>query len=293
MVLLAPDGADATLKDALQTALPDLASQSGLSFEVVPVLSQDQLGAETKLVVALPPDPGISALAAGAPGTQFLAVGIPGLQAGTNMSVINAQGERPDRQGFLAGYLAAVLTPDWRVAVISQGDTLAGKSASLGFSNGVIYYCGLCRPAHPPFVQYPQVFTISASPSAEEIQATVGALTAAGVQTVFVEPGAASPDLILALADAEIVLIGGSRPAGFSGQWAASIHTDLGAIVPEAVTKILQGETGISLEAPLVIDETNGNLLTPGKMRMLEEARADLGAGYLDTGVDLSTGERK
>ena len=40
-----------------------------------------------------------------------LALGIPGVQPAANLSVLASGGDRPDRQGFIAGYLSAVLTP--------------------------------------------------------------------------------------------------------------------------------------------------------------------------------------
>jgi hypothetical protein len=120
-----------------------------LLFESVSTISTADLpGDGLQLIVALPPDPGLAALIAAAPETQFLAVNIPGLEPAPNLSQIQAQGVRPDQSAFLAGYLAAAITQDWRAGVIS----LAGDAtARLGFTNGVYYFCGLCRPAYPPF----------------------------------------------------------------------------------------------------------------------------------------------
>ena len=94
-VLLAGPGADTTQAGVLQTALNEIITSAGLRWQVRQQLTPAELGPAVHLVVALPPDPGLAALAAAAPGTQFLAVGIPGLEPAANLSVVGAQGPRP------------------------------------------------------------------------------------------------------------------------------------------------------------------------------------------------------
>ncbi len=95
VVLLASDQADPQALQALQTTLADLASTSGLAFETRAALSASELEPTWKVVVALPPDPGLAALAAAAPQTQFVAIGIENVPAGANLTTI---GGRPARR---------------------------------------------------------------------------------------------------------------------------------------------------------------------------------------------------
>jgi hypothetical protein len=134
----------------LQDVLKGLAEQAGLGFEVRTSLEAKELG-NVHIVVALPPANGLEALAESTPGTQFLAFGVEGVQPASNLSVLNSAAGRPDQLGFLAGYLAAAITEDWRVGVVSEASTAGGKAASLGFRHGVTYFCGLCLPVYPPF----------------------------------------------------------------------------------------------------------------------------------------------
>src|SRR4030065_2030501 len=115
----------------------------------------DDLVPELRLVLAVPPDPGLAELAASAPATQFLALGIPGLKAAPNLTLIGVEGGRPDQHGFIAGVIAAMLSADWRVGAISLADSAEGRSARSGFLNGVEYFCGLFCPPPPPPSQYP------------------------------------------------------------------------------------------------------------------------------------------
>ena len=88
--------------DLYQSTVYELAGGSGYRFQVRNTLDPNDLADPTlKVVIALPPDPGIASLAPTAPGVQFLAVNIPDLTAGGNVSVLapNSQVELP---AFLA-----------------------------------------------------------------------------------------------------------------------------------------------------------------------------------------------
>src|SRR3990170_118813 len=140
VVMLAGTQAEASLISQTQPVLGELATIAGLRFQMWPSLSQQDLTPEIRLVVALPPDPGLVQLVASAPQTQFLAIGIPGLEPVPNLSMIGPQGARPDEIGFLAGYIAAAVTPEWRVGVMAIGDSTAGVATREGFLNGVVFF---------------------------------------------------------------------------------------------------------------------------------------------------------
>lgn len=291
VILIALPGSDAAETAALQETLAQLAAQDGLSFETVTDLADVQSGPETRLVVALPPDPGIASLAAANPTLQFLAVGFPEIQVAPNLSVIRADGERLDQQGFLAGYLAAVITQDWRVGMISQSDTPAGKAARNGFANGVIFYCGLCRPAYPPFIQYPVFVDL---PAGADQQAAVDTLAGNAVKTVYVFPGAADASLLDALAQAGMQIIGaGAPPPQAAGQWVASILVDEMGAVRQIWPRLLAGEGGLDLSTPMVLSERNAALFSQGRQRVVDKMLTDLLAGFVDSGVDPQTGEMR
>jgi hypothetical protein len=292
VILLAPPGSDAVLVAELESTLTELAESDGLSLEVLSELSAVDIDESVRLVVAVAPDAGILPLAASAPGTQFLAVGITGLEPGINLSVIGASGDRPDQQGFLAGFLAATITPGWRVGVISPGDTASGRAGKGAFMNGVVFFCGLCRPANPPYLEYPQFFNLAAGAGQVDQQAAADYLISNAVHTVYVFPEAGDEFLYGYLADAGMVLIGGDDPPALvKGQWAATIQPDWVTPVREIWPRLLAGEGGISLDVLLVIENRNPDLFSPGRQRLVEETMSDLLGGYIDTGVDPVTGE--
>jgi hypothetical protein len=281
---------------ALQDVLTGLAEQAGLGLEVRMSLDTSELG-NVRIVVALPPITGLAELAASAPGTQFLAFGTQGLQPAPNLSVIATPAGRPDQLGFLAGYLAAVITDDWRVGVVSEAGTAGGKAASLGFRNGVTYFCGLCLPVYPPFPNrgYPVQVDLPDGAEAQDWQAAIDTLTTWQVETGFVYPAVADEELLADLAGADINLIVAGQPAdAWREHWVASLGSqDPLQSLPDLWAKLLAGEGGEEVSLPLGFSGVNPDLLSPGRQRLVETMLADLLAGFIDTGVDPQTGESR
>jgi hypothetical protein len=295
-VLLAPAGADEALVGNLQTALNPIITAHGLRWQVRQQLSPQDLLPELRLVVAVPPDPGLTDLAATASDTQFLSLGIPGLQPTSNLTVLGAAGDRPDQQGFIAGVIAAMLAPDWRVGVISLSDTVDGRSARTGFLNGVEYYCGLCRPIHSPFYEYPLYYELPLTATTTEWQEAANYMVDRYVQTVYVYPGAGDEAMLSTLASAGVNIISsGEPPQAASENWVVSLTTDPFPIIQNLVSGLLNGDisSGQSFSVPIEFTNINPALFTPGKQQLAEQILSDLQTGYIDTGVDLTTGENR
>jgi len=294
-VFLVPGGVD-DAQGRLQTALNDIITAHGLRWQIRQQLLPQDLVPELRLVVAGPPDPGIAQLAAAAPDTQFLALGIPGLETAPNLSVLDTVGGRPDQQGFIAGVIAAMLAPDWRAGVISLSDTVEGRSARTGFLNGVEYFCGLCRPLHPPFYEYPLYFELSLSATSAEWQEAANYMVDRYVQAVYVYPGAGDEAMLSTLANAGVSIISsGEPPEAASENWAVSLTIDPLPLIQSQVEGLLNGSIsgGQSLVVPIQFTYINPSLFTPGKQQLAEQILSDLQAGYIDTAVDLTTGENR
>ena len=291
-VLLAPPGSDSALAERMFKILQPNLEQAGLRWELRPALDAAGLDADLRLVVVLPPDPGLAALAAAAPQAQFLAVGIPGLQPAANISLVGSQGARPDQQGFIAGVIAAAITPDWRVGVLGPGDSPAARAARQGFLNGAIYFCGLCLPYHGPTVDYPVFLDLPAGAGPAEIQAAVQGLKDLAVQTVYIVPGSLGSDLTGALAQAGVNVLGaGTPPPELAQQWVASVDSDPLPAILDLLPALLAGQGEQSLEMSLSMTNANQDLFSQGRQERVQEILADLLAGFIDTGVDPASGE--
>jgi hypothetical protein len=289
-LLLAPAGADPAHLAALRPALETLTSQAGWQLETRQELGAADLTPNLRAVVALAPAGGMQELAAAAPATQFLAIGISNLRATANLSLIGPQGARPDEIGFAAGYLAALVTPEWRVGVLSLSDTAEGLAARQGFINGVIFNCGLCRQTYPPFYTYPMFVELPAGASQAEWEAAAGVLQDKAVRTLFVAPGADSQALLEYLAEAGFHLIGvGAPTARLQSHWVGSIQPGFLPLLQTLWPDLQTGKGGASQPYQLNLAHLNPDLLSPGKQRLMQALLDDLSGGFIDTGAAILT----
>ncbi len=138
-MLVVPADLDPKTSDLYQKTVYDLAQASNMRFQVRNTLTPADFEPGLKVVVALPPDPGLAALAAAAPQVQFLAINIPGITPGGNISVLG-NSARPDVAGFLAGYTAAMITDDYRIGMLMPKDNPDALRALNAYAAGMVFY---------------------------------------------------------------------------------------------------------------------------------------------------------
>jgi hypothetical protein len=283
-VLLAPPEADTSLVAKLQSIMGESIPAAGLRFQVRPSLSpQDIRTDDFQLIVVVPPAPDLGALVSSAPDVNFLALGVGGLDPAPNLSVIGSEEDALDQQGFLAGYIAALITPDWRVGVIGVADSPAAQVARQSFTAGVEYFCGLCLPTYPPFIEYPLYIELNTGAEDFEWQTAADFLIQRSVETIYVVPGAGGEALLRYLAQEEVKIIGGVLPpTGVEDHWVASLRFLPYPIFEDFWPRFIEGERGQILNVPLSITEINADLFSPGRQRLAEALLREVQAGFVD-----------
>lgn len=272
----------------IQEVVQELAAQSGMQVEQFPDLAAAQGLAGMQVLVVSASSEGIDGFAGEYPSTQILVVGETDLQPGANLSLLHSQGDQTDQKGFIAGYMASVITQDWRVGLIVQADSPASEALRTGFNNGIVFYCGLCRPNYPPFYTYPVVSELPANSSQETQQAAADVLIASAVETVYVEGAVAEQSLLDYLAEAGIHIIADQPPSpAAQGQWVATIQADFSETLRSAWERIMAGESGFKLTAPLTVQYSNEEWLGVGRLRLVEEIIDNLYNGFIGTGVEI------
>ena len=288
--LLASPDSDPRLLEEVQPVLQELAHQSGYEFEVLSSLSPEQITPDVRMVVGLPPDPGLQALAASAKQTDFFAIGMRGLEETANLTSTTYRQGEAGWQGFMGGIIAALITQDWRVGTISISDTSEGLEARNGFLNGVTYICGTCRQIYPPFfdsqsqlIQYPLYVELPSGAEDSAWLAAADLLIERGVETIFVYPGAGGEGLLSYLAESGIRIIGGiAPPENIQNNWVASIYSDTSSTWASQLEKALQGQELAQDSGDLQIGYINTDLLSPGRQKHAEAVLQDLLAGYIE-----------
>lgn len=278
-LLVIPAEADPALAEEVKGALQELAAASGYELKLQAKLAAGDLKPGLKVVVSLPPDPGLSQLAASSPQIQFAGVGLSGVQPSANLSVIGSQGSDESQQAFLAGYIAAIVTPDWRVGVLSLNGDPQGEKASEAFQNGARFFCGLCKPAYPPFVSYP---TAAAMENPQDWRPAADALLALSVETAYVFPGASSPDLLNYLAKAKVRLLGGlTPPDAVRSGWVATIRFSPVEALRKAWPAWVAGQGSQALPAALTLADISTEALPAGRQRIVQQVLSELASGAI------------
>jgi hypothetical protein len=278
--VLISTGSQLTEADAqnIVGVVQSLAGLSGLSVETLPNLTPELLTPDVKVVVVLPPDPGVNDLAGRYPDIRFISVAIPSIQPAANLFAVGSDGTHPEWSGFMAGYISAILTNEWRVGALTQAGSNEGLLAGDGFRNGVSFFCGLCQKKYSPFNYDSPILELNPKASQPEADAFI----ASAVKTAYIYPGVANPDMMAYLVQGGMKLIGSqSPPDALRPAWIATIKMDYAAGLQAAWADILSGSPGNVVPASLSVSDIDSNMLTGGKMRLVNELIGELTAGAI------------
>jgi len=222
-----------------------LAGQSNLTVETISSLTPEALTPDVKVVIVLPPDPGIVDLTSRYLGIRFVAIAVPSIQSTANLFAIGVDGSHPEWSGFMAGYIAAILTNEWRVGALTQAGLNEGLLAGDGFRNGAMFYCGLCNPSFPPFTDYPIAVEMNPAATQPEWQPIADAFIASGVKTAYIYPGIANPEMMAYLAQGGMKLIGSQTPPDtLRPAWFATVQVDYNSALQSVWGDVLSGAAG-------------------------------------------------
>jgi len=283
-LLILPADLDKPTSDLYQKTVYDLALASGFRFQVRNGITPQDLADPTlKVVIALPPDPGVVNYAATAPNVQFLSVNIPNVTAGGNVSVLapNTQDELP---AFLAGYTLAMLIDEYRVGMVYPEGDQSASAAAAAFNNGVKYYCGLCDGVYFDQVSYPAFQAIPPNEDPNKFGGYANILiTDQRISGLYIYPSIASDDFLSYVGTQGVYLIGTSRPEPRPGGWVMTISPDTIKAIQTAWPQLIAGQGGQNVQSPLGLADVDTSILSEAKLRLVQETLNALIAGRIRT----------
>lgn len=283
-ILVLPTDLDPDASNLYQKTVYDLTQTSGLRFQVRNTLTAADLEPGLQVVISLPPDPGIVALAAAAPQVQFLAINIPEVTAGGNISVLG-NNPQTDVSAFLAGYTAALITDDYRIGMMMPKDNPDAVRALNAYATGMKFYCGACRPFYFYPWTYPQFVEISAEEDKTNYNAYADILILQyKVGTIYLHPDILTPDLETYIGTTGVYMIGTKTPEQRPAGWVMTIQADIVKAIQNAWPGLVNGEGGVTVQSPLGLSDIDSTILSPGKQRLVEQTLNDLQAGLISPG---------
>jgi len=178
-----------------------------------------------------------------------------------------------------------MITPDWRIAILSDANDSNGKNLSQAFTNGAHFYCGLCRSVYPPYPipGYPLSMEIVSNSTPADLESVLEYFRTWHVKTIYVAPPVDNDELLQALSQAGFGLMAGRKPPqGLQSGWIVSLVDQnpipmVLALFPEMVA----GNGGKSIELMLEMQDVDSSLFTPGKQSVAEDLLTDLLGGFV------------
>jgi len=280
-VLVLPADMDTETSDIYQRTVYDLTQASGMRFQVRNTFTATDLEPGLKVVITLPPDPGIAELAAAAPDVQFLSINIPGVSAGANVSVLGSNSQSTIA-AFLAGYTAAMLTDDYRIGMLMPKDNNDAIQSFNAFANGRKFYCGLCRPYFYLPWDFPQFLEIGAEQDVNDYDAFADILILQyKVRTIFIHPDIYTQDLVDYIGTTGTSMIGTTSPEQRPAGWIMTIQPDTIQAIQSAWPSLISGQGGLTVQSPLGLSDIDPGLLSPGKQQDVQETLDKLQRGLI------------
>lgn len=280
VIVLAPVGGDPALQANVEAQTSALANARGFRWQIRQDMSADEIASEADFVVALPPQPDLNALIAGAPQVNFLAVDLPGVEPAPNLILVKTPTESSEIEAFMGGYIGALITEDWRLGIITVEDGADLRFAA--FENGMRFFCGLCRPQYAPFYEYPFKLSLPETASEVEWRALADFMRDRLVGTVYVSPGAGSEDMLSTLAALNVNIIGSTPPpSGLEANWIASLRSEPTAAYEIYLPALLDGENNLVITLPVEILDINPTKFGIGKQRLASQTLNDLLGGFI------------
>jgi hypothetical protein len=276
VLFFAPDPAAAQVI-TLHAQVAQLATTGGMVVEDLTALAAADFSPDVRIAILLAVPPDLDALLTAAPKVQFVVVGAAAsLDSKPNLSVIQQQAEQA---AFLAGFVATIISSDWRSAALLP-DTPAGLAEA--FQNGGRYYCGYCSSRYGPVTLFPLVTALPAGSALSAWQDGLAQMQTRLLETLYIDPTISTPELLAALSNQTLVLVGGLPPADdLRPRWAATVSADLVSPLKTLWPDLLAGAGGKTLPASLQLSDVNENLLTPGKQRLAQDVIAGLQDGSI------------
>ncbi|MCD6577810.1 MAG: hypothetical protein J7K66_07370 [Anaerolineaceae bacterium] len=253
-----------------QSLIAELAAGSGLEYETRQEIFANEITPDIRIVIFLEQPENLGSLAANAPATQFVAISDQNWSPPTNGTIIFKD---KGQIAFLAGYLSALVAPNFRVGGLQISEDVEFNQA---FNNGVSYYCGLCAAVVYPLNTYP-VFAqqpMNSSPAAW--QSAFNEINANKVNVLFLPGEAASAELGTYLAGMDVAIIGNQTPPEeLRPKWAATISFDGLSPLREIWNNLLEGQGGKVVNASFKISDVNYVRISDGLVG-LSQGKTDL-----------------
>jgi len=181
----------------------------------------------------------------------------------------------------MAGQLTTLVSEEWRSGGLLSANSATIEVISDAFENGGSYVCGTCYPVYPPYNSSPIYQDVSGK-SGADMTADVEVLSTNFVDVTFVSRAADVPEVIEALKNAEIAMIGENANSTEAGRYAAILGFDASKALEAMLPKLLAGEGGQEAISRVVLVVVNDEtIVSPARQELFNKAAEALQGGWI------------
>jgi hypothetical protein len=182
----------------------------------------------------------------------------------------------------IAGYLAALITDDWRVGGLLPDEQFNNTAASTVFRNGVLFLCGRCTPVYGPIVNFPVTATLSSPEDTERTMQALGEISSNRLNSVFIPGAYLYDDLVILLRQNEVTIFSDINLESENSDWVDySVTNNLSEIIIEILAEDDDQATlndAISVEYFI---QSYSNEIPLGRANFLQEMIDNLQSGLI------------
>lgn len=254
---------------AVTTLLSDFAAANSLAFETWTENKGDLSG--VKIMVVFSGLDNLAEVTASTPQTQFITTA-QNTAAAANISTLSVN---PVHLAFMAGYLAAMTSDDWRAGALISDPLSVGLADA--FINGGEYLCGRCTPIFAPQIYYPVTSSTDGANDAASWVAKASSLwSETYANSVYIDTSADYPEVLDVFTDKVLY---SSNPASANlSRYSAILGADVTSTLQTALPELLAGTGGKIYNARV-------GLLVINKPEVVTEAKQ---ARFIEVAQDLA-----
>jgi hypothetical protein len=182
---------------------------------------------------------------------------------------------------FIAGYLSALISNDWRVGGLIPPIQYQNTGADLVFQNGAVFLCGRCAPTFGPIVDFPITALLSSPEDNDSTLQTYGEISTNKINTLFIPSAYLFDDLVILLQQSGVTIISDAKSGGEQSDWIDyAIIDNLSELIINAISDTGQQEGLITTPVEFSVYSSIGEL-SPGKSDFINDMIKNLQAGFI------------
>lgn len=281
VLFVSGDDFDRSIFSELESLLETLTADSELQLVVLEAITPEVITPEVQVVIGTGTNLDMNGLAVSFPDVKFLAIGDPDANVADNLSLIGDPANDMRQQAFMAGYLSALISFDYKIAALLPSDNPAQTLLGESFIVGGRFYCGICQPLYPPYNAFPQWHGLGSESAEEGFRPALNNFNNMGVDVVYVHSELATEDLLNYLNELGINVISNQPPDIVRNNWVGTVALDPVPALQELWPDLIAGNPGVRVPAVIRLQDIEMGLIPTGRLRFFDQVAAELQAGMI------------